>query len=294
MTDSELRVFDFREIAALDDAATSLRNWIGKSSSFFSDFWNDVSDYAAPLSLGNVTTSSYAKTVEGLSRDVNYCMLEFVDYARSMWYASNRDFRLIAWAMLGIGVDNDAEESSADDGPLSQIERALVQLFVEELAKSMMDGWMGGEKLDLSAGAVDLDPLKARFLRESDLVTCTSIQIGLKSEAVGINWLLSKHRTSSLMESVLDRRRDGEEARVPKKPSPELVEQLPIDVVTLLGSAKLPMSQLSDLKVGQVVTLNQRIDKPVVAFVNDEPFFSGWPGKRGKNQALSITQCIDE
>jgi flagellar motor switch protein FliM len=196
--------------------------------------------------------------------------------------------------MLGIGVADETEESAADDGPLSQIERALVQLFVDELAKSMMAGWLGGDKLELKAGEVDLDPLKARFLRVSDLVTCTSIQVGLKSGAVGINWVLSKYRTSRLMEGVSDRRRDGQDVRTPKSPSPKLVEQLPLDVVTLLGSVKLPMSKLSDLKVGQVITLNQRIDKPVVALVDNEPFFNGWPAKRGKNQSLCITECIDD
>lgn len=289
MTDNAPRLFDFREIAALDDAAIAFRNWVSKSSSFFSDFWGDVSDYAAQLTLGDIRTSSFRKAIESLSREVNYCVVDFTDYAPSMWYATNRDMRCIAWAMLGL--DDDQE---IPDDALSPIERSLSQMFVEQVAASLNDGWMGTDEISLQCATLNLDPRKARCFREKDLVTCTSVQIGLKSGSVGINWLLSKQKTCDLLESAIDRRDDPQAHAIAQNPSPELVSRLPIDVVSVLGKATLPMSQLSQLQVGQLIELDQRIDQPVTAFVNESPFYEGWPGKRGKNQAIEITRCLHQ
>ncbi|MGB7346369.1 MAG: hypothetical protein WBD20_19275, partial [Pirellulaceae bacterium] len=114
MTNPEPRPFDFREIAALDDAAVAFRNWVAKSSSFFSDFWSETSDYAAQLKLGDVSISSYGKAIESLSRETNYSLVDFTDYAPSMWFASNSDLRCIAWAMLGLDATDAKTTGDAD------------------------------------------------------------------------------------------------------------------------------------------------------------------------------------
>ena len=292
MTDAAPRPFDFREIATLDDSAIAFRNWVATSSSFFSDFWSDVSDYAAQLSLGEIQTSSYASAIDDLDRETNYCIADFVDYAPSMWYASSQDLRRIAGAMLGFNDEPNDDAPQTDKAPLTPIESSLAQLFVEQLSVALTDGWIGETKITLSPSAWELDPRKARFFREKDLVTCTSVQVGLKTGAIGIGWLLSKQSTSELLENAIDRRGDAEAGGDPRRPSAKLVGQLPIDIVSVLGQATLPMSKLSDLQVGELIELDQRIDQPVVATVNEAAFYEGWPGRRGKNQAIEITRCL--
>ena len=66
MIHSGLQPFDFRKHAALGDTAVSLRNWVAKSSSFFSDFWAQASDYDAQLSAGTMETHSYADVLENM------------------------------------------------------------------------------------------------------------------------------------------------------------------------------------------------------------------------------------
>ncbi|MGB7345738.1 MAG: FliM/FliN family flagellar motor switch protein, partial [Pirellulaceae bacterium] len=231
--------------------------------------------------------------------------VDFTDYAPSMWFASNSDLRCIAWAMLGLDATDAKTTGDADAEPkndakptaneaLSPIERSLAQLFIEQLAVALNDGWMGGEPINLQTGTIAFDPRKARFFRENDLVTVTSIQVGLKAGPVGINWLLSKQKTCDLLENAIDLRDDAAPPSEPQRPPAHLIGQLPIEVVSILGTAMLPMSQLSQLKVGQLIELDQRIDQPVVAVVNEVPFYEGWPGRRGKNQAIEVTRCLHQ
>jgi flagellar motor switch protein FliM len=73
-----------------------------------------------------------------------------------------------------------------------------------------------------------------------------------------------------------------------------MVEQLPMEIVSVLGKTTVPMMDLSRMEVGQLIVLDQRIDQPVTAYVNDSPFYTCWPGKIGKKQALEITACLDQ
>jgi flagellar motor switch protein FliM len=284
MTSPEYRVFDFREIAALDDAAVLFRNWLAKSSSFFSSFWGDASGYGAQLSLGPINTDTYGSVLESVPPEDYCCLAELTGHASSLWYASRNDLRLIVCELLCLA---DAEQLVGEE--LSPVEQALIQLFLDRLASSLGDGWMGLNELVIQAGSLDRDPRKTRIFRSKDLVTKTSLQVELKIGKVELHWLLPKQQISELLETTVDNRSD----RQPVSPSTQMVGHLPIEVVSILGKATVPMTKLSQLEVGQLVMLDQRIDQPVTAYINDSPFFECWPGRLGGKQALEIAGCVN-
>ncbi len=285
MTSSKHRVFDFREIAALDDTAVILRNWVSKASSFFSDFWNDAAGYGAQVSLGAISTESYATLLEGVPKENVCCLAEIGNYAWSMWFVSAEDLRLIASELLCL-----PEVSELGDGDLSPVELYLAKLFVDRLADSLSDGWLGEEQVRVNATDLEKDPRKTRIFRAKDLVSRTSVQVDLKARTVVIHWLLPKQKTCDLLETSVDRRKSEE----PVCPSPDLIEQLPIEIACQLGKATMPMTKLSALHVGQLILLDQRIDQPVTAFINESPVYACWPGRIGKQQALEIASCLND
>lgn len=285
MTSPTHRVFDFREIAALDDTAVLLRNWVSKASSFFSEFWGVASGYGAQFSLGPISTETYASLLDSVPKDDFCCLSEFQGHASTMWFASSGDLRQIAAELLGL---SDAQELG--NGDLSPVELALAQLLINRLASSLTDGWMGEEEVVVTANGLEKDPRKTRIFRAKDLVTKTSIEIELKAGVVTLHWLMPKQKTCDLLETTIDRRRGGE----PVRPSSEMVGTLPIEVVTVLGKTTIPMMELSKMTVGQLIMLDQRIDQPVTAYVNDSPFYGCWPGRIGKKQALEITSCLND
>lgn len=289
MSSQEYRVFDFREIAALDDAAVSFRNWISKASSFFSDFWADVSDYGAQLSLGQITTESYTQLIQSVSKENLCCIVEIEGHFSSICYTSYADLRLITSEMLCLPVDKEASESRPLDVELSTIELSLAQLFIDHLVIALGEGWMGAENLVLKTNELSKDPGKVRIFRARDLVTKTSIQVAMRNGSASLNWLLPNQMTNDLLETTIDRRAA---VAKPRSPTPQLVGQVPVELVSVLGKAHIPMSQLSNLQVGQLILLDQRIDHPVIAYVNEDAVFECWPGRLGRQQALEVTHCL--
>ncbi|MFK7738228.1 MAG: FliM/FliN family flagellar motor switch protein [Pirellulaceae bacterium] len=282
MSKSEPRVFDFREIAALDDTAESFRSWVAKSSSYFSAFWSEATGYSAQLTLASITTETYGAMLEAISKDDVSSIAELGEISSTQWYASPEEWRVLVAELLAFGEDDKVSE-----GPLTAIEQSLVTLCLQSLASAFTDAWMGREALPIVAGDLVKDPRKSRLFRAKDLITKATVNVQLKTGSFKINWLLPKQKTCDLLESVVDRREKGE----PDVLSAEMVQKVPVELITALGKASLPMAQLSTLEAGQLLMLDQRIDQPITAYVDQRPFYECWPGRLGGQQALQVVSC---
>ncbi|MEM6468471.1 MAG: FliM/FliN family flagellar motor switch protein [Planctomycetota bacterium] len=273
-----LRPFDFREIAAMDDSAVVIRNWLSKSTSFFSEDWVDATGYSAKLSLGGVKTDSYDAMLETIPREDLCCSVEVVDHLSSMWYASVEQLRVIATDLLG---QSELDENGPSE--LTPVETDLVHFFIERLAESLGEGWMGDNELPIEIGQLSKDARKLRLFRGSDFVTNIAMEIECRVGTAKLNWLVPKSKFAALLDHTVENR--AEHASSPPK---EMVAKLPVEVVTLLGSARISMADLPNLKPGQLLLLDQRIDDPLTATVDGAETFECWPGRMGNQQAVQV------
>ena len=99
-----VRPFDFREIAALDDTAVAIRNWLSKSTSFFSDEWVEATGYTAKLALGKISTQSYEQTLEGIPREDLCCVAKLHDQIPSLLCASKEQLQILVADLLLTGL----------------------------------------------------------------------------------------------------------------------------------------------------------------------------------------------
>jgi flagellar motor switch/type III secretory pathway protein FliN len=72
-----------------------------------------------------------------------------------------------------------------------------------------------------------------------------------------------------------------------------LVRDLPVEVSVTLGNVELPLAELSRLREGDVVILNQRTSEPLTALVAGARRFRVWPGRLGSQQAFRIESLIE-
>ena len=182
-----VRPFDFRDIAALDDTAVAIRNWISKSTSFFSDYWVEATGFSAKLEMGAVTTESYEKVLGEIPRDDLCCVGEIKDRLSSVWFASAKEFRTVLADLLCL-----TESDDEDAKELSVIEIDLANYFIERFAESIRQGWMGSGELEIEATNLEKDARKLRLFRGKDLVTKVCIKVECKAGSATLNWLLPK------------------------------------------------------------------------------------------------------
>ncbi|OYP35221.1 FliM/FliN family flagellar motor switch protein [Rhodopirellula sp. MGV] len=283
-----LRAFDFREIAGLDDTATAIRTWLSKSTSFFSDEWVQATGFGAKLGLGPVSTDTFESILDATPRTDLCCVTHLRGDLPTLWYSTGTQFRRLVGDLIGVEPPAESESVAADDEEieLGAIEADLVQWALDTMAACLSQGWMGTEDLSVQTSPVEKDPRKLRLYRAKDLMTRVTLKIECKSGTTDLNWLLPKQRISKLFDETVDNRHKA----APASPSEEMIVKMPVDIVTVLGSAKVSMKDLQDLKPGQLIVLDQRIDAPMTATVDGTPSFECWPGRLGNMQAVQVSR----
>jgi flagellar motor switch protein FliM len=64
--------------------------------------------------------------------------------------------------------------------------------------------------------------------------------------------------------------------------------------VIRLGQAKLHVSELLNLRPGDVVVLDQRVSEPLSIEVCGTRKYVGWPGRVGNRQAFQIQGMVED
>ncbi|GAA0746575.1 flagellar motor switch protein FliM [Clostridium oceanicum] len=67
-----------------------------------------------------------------------------------------------------------------------------------------------------------------------------------------------------------------------------------MDLTVELGKTLLTVDDFLKLSLGDVITLNSKIDEPVRLLVEGEPYYTGKPGTVGKNIGVQILDQIDK
>lgn len=284
MTAKSYEPYDFRQAGASGDSAASFNIWIAKSGQAMVDNWLGLPDSQISLTSSDFRTQSFGAAV----KDVPKSSVGFVfnlgnDGVTSLWHVNQADLHTIVGEMLSVAPD-----AELPDRPLTEIEIALGKMFFEILARSLSEGWPSQKVLSCEVDELVMNPKRSRLCRAKDLVMTTRLAVTLPRGEIAIHWISPKQKMSELLESIIDRRANLKSSCDPKI----VVEQLPIEIIGLLGQAEIPMRRLAGLAVGDVVVLNQKIDRPIVASIDGRPFFECWPGKVGATQGLEIATCL--
>jgi flagellar motor switch protein FliM len=67
-----------------------------------------------------------------------------------------------------------------------------------------------------------------------------------------------------------------------------LVKGMRVDVTVDLGTAEVTLSELSKLRVGDLIVLSQKVSDPLPARVGGETKWSVWPGLVGTRHAVQV------
>ena len=72
------------------------------------------------------------------------------------------------------------------------------------------------------------------------------------------------------------------------------VAGIEVDLVAQVGKARLPVSEILSLEVGDVIQLEQRVMDEIIVMVEGRPKFTATPGRSGKRLCFRINRVIRE
>ena len=192
----------------------------------------------------------------------------------------------LAQVLIGALMGEHTEEWPAERD-LTPAELSVGEFFLSSIVKSLVEGWTGDSLLDLRV--IEQEPNLRRtkiFKTKEPFVVCRSTM----STPIGSGqwcWMLPHDFLAKLFGSL--RAANSASGVSSRQQLESLARDMTTQITIRLGGVQLSAPQLSDLKVGDLVVLNQKTTEPLRGIVSGKPRFLGWPGRVGNRQAFEIT-----
>jgi flagellar motor switch protein FliM len=176
---------------------------------------------------------------------------------------------------------------------LTAVEESLMQLLINELCWALGEAWPGRQSISCLPGAFESRIARSRLFGRPEKMIVTEFQLATRLGDAECHWVIPQGPFEQL--AGIEWPPQPAEAE-PASASPgieRLAVALPITMSVQLGTASLPMAQLADLNVGDVVVLDQFINDPVLADIHGAPKYRGFPGRIGAQRSFQIVDVLD-
>lgn len=284
MTAKECQLFDFRKAGYIDESLSrQIRQWAVRAAKLFQERWHDL----APTEIGVVppqpVTQPFATFLDSFQAPTIGCPLQFPSQnLATMLAVSQADLLALILEILC-----DTPETKPEARVLTPVETELSQLVLETFANAISEAWPEKETLPFQLGELDFMPHRSRMYTGNEFMVVVNFSIQALAGAVLVQWAMPRATMATALAPFIEKQND-QGTHHPR----EAVQNIPLEVVFSLGKAQLSMSELTQLSVGDIVILDQRIDEPIAGLIDDNPIYKGWPGRMGADQVFKISRII--
>jgi flagellar motor switch protein FliM len=193
------------------------------------------------------------------------------------------------------GMVGDPTAALPEDRELTPVEGSLCEFLVEQLLlPAAQETWVGAEPLAINFGQRETNPKYTRVFAPSTSVAVASFVFRGPFGAQEWSWLLPQKLLLQLFVDDQEQVPEVSEAPADRAQVEHLVHSLPVPISVTLGSVDLPLAQLSQLRPGDLVILNQRVSEPLLASIAEEKKIRVWPGRIGSQRAVRIESSPED
>ena len=279
-----LRTHDFSQPMPLSpEVRKQLAQWLGRANKLLGENLSAMGVSVEIVSDDPVTTWPSETLSKWTDATLAYRVCLPTEDSPSIFALPNPLAQVLIGRLLGDQFTEEPAERS-----LSQAEAAIGEFVIATMLQAMSESWVGETPPGFRVGEREANLRRTkRFVPSEAVVTCRS---NVKTP-VGTSywcWMMSKAFLAKMfgLPSPTGRSAAGPTSRHRLE---SLVRSMRAEIAVRLGSVQLTAPQLSALRVGDVVMLDQRADKPLQATVRGEPKFLGWPGRVGNRQGFEIS-----
>lgn len=202
--------------------------------------------------------------------------------APSILAMPNRLAQSLAAGLLGDSLPDDLTERE-----LTSVELDLCELVAKTFLASLIEAWTEETPLDFVLRGRETNLRRCKLFRPNEPIKSCQNSLAVSGHEHLWSWMVRLETLSDLF---------GEERSTPpveaaaqqRRQMESVVRGLTLPLSVKLGHAQLTAPQLAELRVGDVVVLNQRTTEPLKAMLSGRPAFLGWPGRIDEKQAFQI------
>lgn len=199
--------------------------------------------------------------------------------------------RPLVLLLLG-GMLHESEESLQSDREFTPIEASLIPFVVERFFLAALEqACPPGIPLNLRP-ETNPAPRRSNVFSPETLVIAAGFEVQSSWQVFTWSWVLSRKGWLSQMADG-----GGSSARKKDDSGPTSIEpvirQLPLEICVQLGAVECSLLQMASLAPGDLFLLEQPVNEPLNAAVDDRVMFHVWPGAVGSRQAVAIHSLVE-
>jgi flagellar motor switch protein FliM len=240
-----------------------------------------------------VDTQSFAEVYGSLAMPSSIIVVDVVGFASSGLLIIDPRvlFHIIDLTLGGVGGDSDATET-LQHRSFTSAERRLINHIVSTIEHALMIAWRDITQVKLRVLRTEVDPRHAAIFRPSDSIVNFTVRVRWGVVEGAIQVLLpvtalrpfdEKLAASSVIKAPSTLERGW------KNQIEDLLQEVPIEAVCVLGEKKMPMRALLALEVGSVIRLDTDPDSAIDISLGGLKKFQGTPMSQHGNVAIKLT-----
>lgn len=278
--DAAVQSYDFRRPGRIRDAVEHwLGTWLTGSCALLPDKWGGLMGFSVEAEPEQVTTRLPREAAP--DTPIVGFRLWLDTHAEPTLLAVPRRLALA----LVEGLLGGLPEALPDDRELTSLELSLAEMAIQEWCAALNESQPGDDPVHVQCGEPDPSPRLVRMYAAHRPLAVVPLRIRGPFGEERIRWILPQ----DLVEGMC-----GEAPAPPSEQAHAELEQralqLPLELVVRLGAVKLGVAELQELRPGDVILLDRRVNEPLPVFVNDEELLRGWAGRVGARQAVKVSQ----
>jgi flagellar motor switch protein FliM len=272
--------FDFRSPHAAE-ATTIISDWLGRACKSAAKQWPKQWSIPVDVSFGGIRTARPLDLLKSVPETSLGCALAVRAAQDSPAFLTFDRPLLLA---LLAGLLGEPVSAMPDDRELTQIELSMVEVLIEQILSPIRLAWLGENEPKLAIVSTGIPRAACRLPAD---VPAIVVDISVKAPFGDGKFTLALPTAGwSHPKAALNDR--SAPTSFPRALAESAVRELGVDFSVLLGHARLTLKELTNLKPGDVLVLEQRVTDPLRARIGGKERFQVWPGALGRRQAVRI------
>lgn len=174
---------------------------------------------------------------------------------------------------------------------LTEIEMKVMERVFAGLLGYLGEALLGVVNVNAHLEGIESNPLFAQIVSPTEMTATVTLEVSLGQSNGNMRFCLP----FVLLEEVLPRltlyqQLNPGQVEVGGDPSAWSLDEVPVHLTAILGVAHLTLRQLLKLEPGDVIPLDNRLDRDLPLQVGGHRKFRGRPGRVGKTLALRIVK----
>ena len=176
----------------------------------------------------------------------------------------------------------------------TSIEIMVIEKVVKLLLGDLQQAWSEIHPVEMVFARTEMDPQFAEIVAPGDMVIAMKFAIDLENTS-GAMTLCIPYSTIEPIRDKLTYRFQMSKTEIDKTWQnyfKEKIRQLTLNLSCTLGTTTITGKELLELKIDDVIQLDQKITAPIIVSAEGLPKFKGYPGAYNKKKAIRIEERI--